>query len=77
MVSVTMKGSSSIIREWMRAGYITSLDATLSRVMRIASADRNISGIVMRRIAESSGLRLYGIAELPIWAFANGSSICT
>jgi hypothetical protein len=63
--------------------------------MRVASADGNISGIVMRRVAgrrvhaqttdlcmfglrscldlkgdgPSRAIRLYGIAELPIWSF--------
>jgi hypothetical protein len=55
MVSVTMKGSSSIIGEWMRAGYTTSSGATLSSVYSSGSVRQKATSL---RIKESSSLVL-------------------
>lgn len=56
--SDAMKGSSSMSREWIRAGYTTSPETIFKRVIMIESAERNISGIVIRLMAESSRVRL-------------------
>jgi hypothetical protein len=47
----------SIKRLWIRAGYTTSPEATLSKVMRIASAVRKRWGRSIRRMALSSRVR--------------------
>ena len=52
-----MKGSSSIRRLRIIGGCTTSPEATLCRISRIASAQRNASGTAMRLLAESSSVR--------------------
>lgn len=49
MFSVIMKGSSFMMLALMTLGKTTRPSVTFCRVMRMASASRNISGISMRR----------------------------